>query len=340
MNVDLLGQVMTPLELARSMVKLRRNAGTVLEPSSGQGVFLDLVPEAIGAEIDPTLVSERHQGRVTLGNFLRLELPQFDTIVGNPPYVRGKDITCELREPSVLPATANLYLRFVERSFELLVPNGELIFVVPTSLFLGSRGGPLRELMLTHGGFTDVLWNVQCEWDNASVETCVFRYQRGAPSDRTNVDGRSMRLTLRDGFVFFTERQPIAHVGDFFRAVVGAAPRASLKSPTGQAFANVRGEERYDVSDPSKWPRWREPITGPKILFDAGPTRKRPRFRVSNAERFTCHALLPKSSDIDLNAWCSFLEGYTQWQELGFLLNGRWDVGPSALEAAPLERLP
>lgn len=60
--------------------------------------------------------------KIRYGDFLKLDLNKtYDTIIGNPPY-------CNYR-------TGNLYVDFIKKCFDLLNPNGELIFVVPTDLF-------------------------------------------------------------------------------------------------------------------------------------------------------------------------------------------------------------
>ena len=39
-NVTSMGQVFTPPDIVKKMLKLRRNKGSVLEPSAGTGAFL------------------------------------------------------------------------------------------------------------------------------------------------------------------------------------------------------------------------------------------------------------------------------------------------------------
>ena len=59
LNVEQLGQVFTPPNIVRQMLKLRKNRGAVLEPSAGDGAFLrELEKSAVGLEID-----HRHAAR-------------------------------------------------------------------------------------------------------------------------------------------------------------------------------------------------------------------------------------------------------------------------------------
>ena len=339
---------MTPISLAEITKKLKKNTGSVLEPSSGTGIFLDIIPDAIGCELEQSFIQKKHSNRVIVSNFFELPIKKVSTIIGNPPYVNGRDISAETLAhrsyTSVLPATANLYFHFIEKCFHHLDDTGELIFIVPTSLFKSSYGNELRKLLLQHGGFTDIIWNVRADWENAGVETCIFRYAKGACPSITCKDGKILNVIERSGFMFMSEANPVAYIGDFFTASVGAAPRKAYlrhaKAHGAEEFYNVRGSQWYDTSEPALWPRWQKPQPGRKILFDSGPTRKYPRFKVSSEEKYTSYALFPKDKTLDLDVWCNFFETYDKWEELGFILNGRWTAGPKMLEATPIIRLP
>ncbi len=47
-----LGQVFSPDNIVRKMIALRKNKGSVLEPSCGRGAFLKYLKEAVGIELD------------------------------------------------------------------------------------------------------------------------------------------------------------------------------------------------------------------------------------------------------------------------------------------------
>lgn len=68
-------------------------ADSVLEPSCGEGRFLEALPAevpALGVEIDPALAERARQatGRpVICGDFLTVEIPgRFTHVIGNPPF--------------------------------------------------------------------------------------------------------------------------------------------------------------------------------------------------------------------------------------------------------------
>lgn len=324
---------MTPTSVAEKMVTLRKNKGNVLEPSCGTGAFLRLIPEATGCELAAELVPEDLLNRVEVGDFLALDPGKFDTIIGNPPYVKGK--TLDLKPTDLLGSKANLYLHFIDRCFRLLKPGGELIFIVPTNLFSGSWGSKLRQSMYDKGSFTDVWWNVEADWDNASVETCVFRYEL-TPGLPCLFDGRPRQVFCSNGFVYFPTFKAAGKLGDFFKATVGAAPKAAIKADTGIALEDFDGSVQYYSDDTTKWPRWKTMPPGEKILVHGGPTRKKEVFRSSESEVTSAHALLPLDAT-DCPAVARSLNEWPYWEEMCVRLNGRWSVGPKQLENMPID---
>lgn len=69
-------------KLCVEILKRHVNHGPYIEPSAGTGVFLDLIPEAIGYDIDP-----RHP-RIQQCDFLSLSVPEHAVVFGNPPFGR------------------------------------------------------------------------------------------------------------------------------------------------------------------------------------------------------------------------------------------------------------
>ena len=84
------GQVFTPVGVVERMVGLIQNGKNILEPSCGEGSFLNVLPsDAIGVEIEKGLCSSKHKN---IDFFDYLPKTKHDTIIGNPPYVRHQDI--------------------------------------------------------------------------------------------------------------------------------------------------------------------------------------------------------------------------------------------------------
>jgi adenine-specific DNA-methyltransferase len=81
---------------------------------------------------------------------------RFTHIVGNPPYIRWDAIPPRLRESyrkrfSSFKQRADLYVAFIERSLELLEPNGQLAFLCPGNWTRNVYGGAVRKAFTSHG---------------------------------------------------------------------------------------------------------------------------------------------------------------------------------------------
>src|SRR5690349_6501181 len=99
-NNKSLGQYFTPNYMANFMIKLssKNKESEVLEPSSGKGAFIKMLLEngysSITAyEVDKSLIQE-YQDIVVNESFVSAEIKrQFDLVIGNPPYIRWKNLT-------------------------------------------------------------------------------------------------------------------------------------------------------------------------------------------------------------------------------------------------------
>lgn len=90
------------------------------------------------------------------GDFLLTSLPDnFDTIIGNPPYVRQELIPDILlaeyrRKYRTIYDRADLYIPFIERSLFSLAQGGQLGFICADRWMKNRYGGPLRQLVADH----------------------------------------------------------------------------------------------------------------------------------------------------------------------------------------------
>lgn len=87
------------------------------------------------------------------GDFLLVDLPgRFDTVVGNPPYVRQELIPDVLLDAykdryTTIYDRADLYIPFIERSLRALVKDGSLGFICADRWMKNRYGGPLRKFV-------------------------------------------------------------------------------------------------------------------------------------------------------------------------------------------------
>lgn len=194
-----LGQFFTVSEkLQKFVFDNVKNNSTILEPSFGAGHLLQkfMNRNITCYDIDDSIVpimefdTDRHTVRYT--DFLKVDFEneKFDTIIGNPPYVKNK--------------SGNLYIQFIEKCYTLLSDKGEIIFIVPSDFIKCTRSTKVINEMTSHGTFTDFLFpNDEKMFDGASVDVMVFRYQKGQVSDNTCVNGNETVYNVTNGIITF-----------------------------------------------------------------------------------------------------------------------------------------
>jgi len=191
-----LGQYFTPKALADYMVRMLEAPKTahVVEPCAGQGVFLSALNEAgysrvTAIEIDPVL-SKAYQSLTA--SFLTWATDNsVGAIIGNPPYIRWKNMTEEQKlEVSCMNEWGNLlnsqsdYLAaFIAHAVEVLSEGGELIFVTPSYWMRTLHSQKLRDHLLERGFISDVVVFGETKiFSKVTTETIVFRWVKGEPA--------------------------------------------------------------------------------------------------------------------------------------------------------------
>lgn len=171
------GGYYTPLKVATFLsqwITEPFDAATVLEPSVGDGVFLEALSE-IKSQINVTAVElldeEVNKARKKVEKDSRFSVIQgdfyeyykeknevkYDAVVGNPPYIRYQFLTEEqraeqsdiLRNNGMKPnKLTNAWMAFTIASIEMLRENGRIGFVLPTDLLQVSYAKQLRYFLL------------------------------------------------------------------------------------------------------------------------------------------------------------------------------------------------
>ena len=153
----------------------------ILEPSAGDGAFVRGVSPAVrgalirkprftcveilheeAAKCRDALRSAHLKGEVIDGSFFswaRGQLPSFDALVGNPPFVRYQFVPRSQRDDAnwifggrgqVLDGVANLWIPFLLISLELLRSQGAFAMVLPSELFATKSAGVVRSELIRH----------------------------------------------------------------------------------------------------------------------------------------------------------------------------------------------
>lgn len=160
------GAYYTPLQLANAMVSLvaSKSIMSVLEPSCGDGVFIDSlkalnflkdIPNVTAVEIEDDEAAKvsanyKNNSNVRVYNEDFLDFYQrvygkntYDLILGNPPYIRYQYLTEEQREiqSSILTSHGmksnkliNAWVAFLVACVQLLFENGKIAFVIPAEI--------------------------------------------------------------------------------------------------------------------------------------------------------------------------------------------------------------
>lgn len=186
-----LGMFFTPLWLVDYMIGLIDINGIpydrlkVLEPACGNCQFLRrirdkfkyLAMDCVGVEVDKDIVEySLEQGylergfEVIVGDYLVWDSSdKFDVIIGNPPYGIPSPsehysirVTSSIRKQyrklyQTWYGKYNVYGAFIEKSVKLLKPQGQLVFVVPSTFMILDEFKKLR-YFLSNMGKTQIIY--------------------------------------------------------------------------------------------------------------------------------------------------------------------------------------
>ncbi|MCL2876990.1 MAG: class I SAM-dependent methyltransferase [Betaproteobacteria bacterium] len=232
-DISTLGQVFTPNAIVRTMLDLRTKHGRTLEPSAGEGAFSRHLPGCVAIELD---------ARIAPPNALVMDFfdfpvtERFDTIIGNPPYVRCQDISSKTRgllHSKLFDRRSNLFLFFIEKSIRHLTDGGELIFIVPREFIKLTSATKLNTWLYKQGTITHWIETGDTRLFTGVMPNCaIFRFVRGDFSRRTlwrrlgasQWDTRKM-MNLQ-GQIVFTHTHLCVPLADLFDVKVGGVSGA------------------------------------------------------------------------------------------------------------------
>lgn len=185
------GQYFTPNIVADFMIDLANidENSTILEPCCGEGIFIEQLnnkgfKKVRAYEIDNTLA--RQFNCVQYESFITATIQEkYDLIIGNPPYIRWKNLEPELKEELTQNPLWNqhfnklcdyLYI-FILKSIKLLKEGGQLIFICPEYWMNTTHSISLRNYMAKHGYFEKIYhFNETPIFDKATVSVIIFKY--------------------------------------------------------------------------------------------------------------------------------------------------------------------
>lgn len=173
------GSFYTPINLVKYMVQKcasEEKYSTVLEPSMGDGRFLDELQKCnftiTGVELYSDKIknytSTSSKTNLICSDFISYALnnkKKYDLIIGNPPYISKKqlphvfwDSQYELLNFFNLPITLfqNIWVSFVLASIKLLNKNGTIFFVLPFEFLQVQYAQKLRNFLEQHFNFIEI----------------------------------------------------------------------------------------------------------------------------------------------------------------------------------------
>ena len=231
-----IGQYFTKDErLQAKVLQLCKNSGAFLEPSAGEGhlvsVFEKNYSDIVALELDSTLEPCCKTKMVYMDFFDYPYSNRFDTIFGNPPYLKNRMLSAESKEKmdeySCL-SNCNIFYNFIEKSFFHLNPGGELIFIIPREFTNSTRAIPLRELLFKNGTITDFIdYEEEKLFKDAAPNIIVIRYEKHNLSHKTNYERKGnvvvLNETLHNGSYLFVGDSSLKRkcLSDFFDIKVG-----------------------------------------------------------------------------------------------------------------------
>ena len=362
-DVEKLGQVFTPQFIVADMLQLRKNFGKTLEPSSGNGVFVKNIPYCIGIELD-----KKHCNNHSL-NIDFFDYPntnKFDTIIGNPPYVRYQDIlpsTKQKLNTALFDKRTNLYLFFIEKCITHLNNKGELIFITPRDFLKATSSIKLNNFIYYNGTITDIIdLGDQKVFGEFTPNCIIWRFEKGNFSRKTNI---TSEFALCNGQLLFTGAYYSLYFKDIFSVKVGAVSGhdkifthdkygnaefvCSSTHKTGQTkrmIFNVKHaylesykeqllKRRIKQFDQTNWWQWGRLhcISDRKRIYVNTRTRNKHPFFIHKCKNYdgSILAVFPNSPESNEKQLCDKLNS-VNWFELGFVCDGRYLFSQKSLE--------
>lgn len=189
------GQYFTKEVIASFMVDLIQHAHTcnVLEPSCGKGVFIKELYQknfqnVVGYEIDQSL--ETQYSCIKYESFISSPLSEkYDVVIGNPPYIRWKNLEPELKNELGTNSLWNHYFNslcdylfiFILKSIEQLNEKGELIFICSEYWLNTTNSQSLRNYMCKNGYISEIYHFKEAPlFDNVNASLIIFRYVKSS----------------------------------------------------------------------------------------------------------------------------------------------------------------
>lgn len=206
------GAYYTPLKLAEKMVEFFKDDNsirTILEPSCGDGVFVDALVETQFLNKDKSVTAieiekkeaEKLQQKLGKDSKVKVlnkdffefyhenkDIKKYDLILGNPPYIRYQYLDEKQREEMAEILTAhgmksnkliNTWVGFMVSCVHMLNENGKIAFVIPAEILQVAYAEDLRLFLSNELSKITLLTFEELVFHGIEQEVVVFIAEKG-----------------------------------------------------------------------------------------------------------------------------------------------------------------
>ena len=366
LNIKNLGQIFTPRNIVNDMISLIKNNGNILEPSSGDGSFLNFLEEkkVTSIEYDKNLCKITNSYNIDFFNYSINN--KFETIIGNPPYVRYQDINNNTKKllfcyKNIFDNRSNLYLFFIYKSILHLKKNGEIIFITPREFLKSTSSIKLNKFIYDNGTITDIIENGDKKiFKNACPNTIIWRFEKNNFKRTISI---KKKFNYNKGQLLFTKENYCINLNEIAYVKVGGV------SGNDKCFENKNGinfvcsytnktkklkkmlyntnhkdllkfkkqllNRKIKKFNQNNWYFWGRNFyeSNESRIYVNCKTRNKNPFFINNCKNYdgSIMAIFPKKKINNLEKFKNMLNN-VNWEELGFIVDGRFIFNQKSLE--------
>lgn len=181
----------------------------------------------------------------------------FDVVIGNPPYVssrhfksRDQNLKAYYHDHfETAEYQLDLYQLFIEKACRIAKNNAQIAFVVPNTWLANHRSQKIRDFLLAHLAFSEIVYSHKTIFQQAGVDVMIFWGAKKTQNTKLTIKkivGQKIKVVHQKPYHSFKENK-----GQIFDVFVTEADRQILKKIEqssqclGDCFRLTRGIHPY-----------------------------------------------------------------------------------------------